>query len=43
MILFDNNVFPGSIEGGWEAARPLLAEKYRMGGYPDMAEFIEHV
>eukprot|EP01034_Spumella_vulgaris_P021408 gene21408-27438_t len=30
----------GSFEGGWDGARSLLAEKYRLGGYPAMADFI---
>jgi hypothetical protein len=32
-----------SIEGGWEAIRIDLADRYRKGGYPDMAAFIETV
>jgi hypothetical protein len=28
-------------KGDWETTRPLLAQKYRDGGYPDMAAFIE--
>jgi len=30
----------GHLEGGWEAMKPTLAEKYKEGGYPKMAEFI---
>lgn len=32
----------GSFEGGWDAARPELAQRYRDGGYPDIAAFLEH-
>jgi len=32
-----------SIEGGWEAIRQGLADRYRAGGYPEMATFIETV
>jgi len=28
-------------KGDWESARPVIAQKYRDGGYPEMAEFIE--
>jgi hypothetical protein len=31
----------GRVEGGWDAAREGLAQRYRDGGYPDMATFIE--
>lgn len=31
----------GSVEGGWAAAKADIASKYRDGGYPDMAAFIE--
>ena len=30
----------GKVEGGWEVAKISLAEKYRIGGYPKIAEFI---
>lgn len=30
----------GAIDGGWAAARQSLADKYREGGYPQMADFI---
>lgn len=30
----------GQVEGGWAGARGDLAEKYREGGYPEMAAFI---
>lgn len=33
----------GVIEGGWDAIRSELAGKYRDGGYPEMATFIEAV
>eukprot|EP00981_Chlorochromonas_danica_P015038 scaffold10132_cov169-Ochromonas_danica.AAC.3 len=32
----------GNIEGGWVVAKPEIAKRYRDGGYPDMADFIEH-
>lgn len=32
----------GSVEGGWDGSRALLAEKYRLGGYPEMADFVEY-
>ncbi len=31
----------GAIEGGWDAVRGEIAGKYREGGYPEMATFIE--
>ena len=31
----------GSIDGGWEALIPILAEKYRFAGYAEIAEFFE--
>eukprot|EP01031_Cornospumella_fuschlensis_P022269 gene22269-27232_t len=31
----------GGVQGGWEAAKKEIAQKYRDGGYPDMANFIE--
>ncbi len=31
----------GCIEGGWDAIRADLARRYRDGGYPDIASFIE--
>jgi hypothetical protein len=33
----------GSIEGGWDAARSDIADRYRLGGYPDIATFVETV
>ena len=36
-------LFLGSVEGGWDVARAGLAKRYRDGGYPDMATFIETV
>lgn len=33
----------GSVEGGWEAVRGEIASRYREGGYPDIASFIEAV
>jgi hypothetical protein len=30
----------GAVEGGWAEARGKLADKYREGGYPAMADFI---
>jgi hypothetical protein len=33
----------GSIEGGWDSARHDIAERYRLGGYPDIAAFVETV
>lgn len=34
----------GSIKGGWQASNRIeLAKRYRDGGYPDMASFIETV
>jgi len=30
----------GHLEGGWEANKAEIAEKYKEGGYPKMAEFI---
>mmetsp|Transcript_14041 Transcript_14041/g.23377 ORF Transcript_14041/g.23377 Transcript_14041/m.23377 type:complete len:375 (+) Transcript_14041:9-1133(+) len=33
----------GNIEGGWDTARPELSRRYREGGYPEMADFIETV
>ncbi len=31
----------GSVEGGWDAARGDIAQRYRLGGYPEMSDFIE--
>lgn len=31
----------GAVEGGWEAVRSEIATKYREGGYPEIATFIE--
>lgn len=31
----------GVIDGGWDSAREGLAQRYRDGGYPDIAVFIE--
>lgn len=33
----------GSVEGGWDAIRSDLGQRYRDGGYPDMAVFIETI
>lgn len=33
----------GSVPGGWDSIRQELAGKYRDGGYPEMAAFIEAV
>lgn len=33
----------GSIEGGWDAARSDIAERYRLGGHADIATFIETI
>ena len=33
----------GSKPGGWDGAREELAQKYKEGGYPDMADFINSV
>jgi hypothetical protein len=30
----------GAVDGGWASARGKLADKYREGGYPKMADFI---
>lgn len=31
----------GVVEGGWETVRSEIAGKYREGGYPEIATFIE--
>eukprot|EP01038_Epipyxis_sp_PR26KG_P006127 gene6127-8446_t len=31
----------GVVEGGWDAVKSTLAEKYRNGGYPEISAFIE--
>ncbi len=33
----------GAIEGGWESARREIADRYRLGGYPHIATFVEAV
>jgi hypothetical protein len=33
----------GGVEGGWDTARVDISQRYRDGGYPDMADFIDTV
>jgi hypothetical protein len=39
MLLLNDRL--GSFKGGWDAARPELAKRYRDSGYQEMAAFIE--
>lgn len=37
---FMDAVVLGAVEGGWEASKGKIADMYKDGGYPEMAEFI---